>query len=40
MVGFIILLGILGGGYSQYMENREKKKGNENLEAAKSCIFS
>ncbi|CAH2064937.1 unnamed protein product, partial [Iphiclides podalirius] len=40
MVGLIILLGILAGGYRQYTENRQKNKGKENIEATKSCIFS
>ncbi|XP_045525764.1 4-hydroxybenzoate polyprenyltransferase, mitochondrial [Pieris brassicae] len=39
VVGFIILMGILGGGYNKYMENREKFKGKDNLEATKSCLF-
>ncbi|XP_013163306.1 PREDICTED: 4-hydroxybenzoate polyprenyltransferase, mitochondrial [Papilio xuthus] len=40
MVGLIILLGIIGGGYKQYLENRRKNKGKENIEITKSCIFS
>ncbi|KPJ19530.1 4-hydroxybenzoate polyprenyltransferase, mitochondrial [Papilio machaon] len=40
MVGLIILLGIIGGGYKQYIENRRKNKGKENVEITKSCIFS
>ncbi|XP_068627224.1 4-hydroxybenzoate polyprenyltransferase, mitochondrial [Battus philenor] len=40
MVGLIILLGIIGGGYRQYAENRQKNMGKENIEITKSCIFS
>ncbi|XP_045782978.1 4-hydroxybenzoate polyprenyltransferase, mitochondrial [Maniola jurtina] len=40
MVGLIILLGILGGGYQQYIDNRQKHRGNEDLSAARSCFFS
>ncbi|CAK1592598.1 unnamed protein product [Parnassius mnemosyne] len=40
MVGLFILLGTLGGGYRQYMENRQKNRGRENIEATKSCLFS
>ncbi|XP_045541322.1 4-hydroxybenzoate polyprenyltransferase, mitochondrial [Papilio machaon] len=40
MVGLIILLGIIGGGYKQYIDNRRKNKGKENVEITKSCIFS
>ncbi|XP_060808354.1 4-hydroxybenzoate polyprenyltransferase, mitochondrial [Amyelois transitella] len=40
LVGLIILLGIVGGGYQQYIDNREKNKGKENLDVVKSCVFS
>lgn len=40
LVGLIILLGILGGGYTQYKSNREKYRGKEDLTVAKSCVFS
>ncbi|CAH2083299.1 unnamed protein product [Euphydryas editha] len=40
MVGLIILLGILGGGYQQYLENRQKNRGKEDLSITKSCFFS
>ncbi|XP_053622921.1 4-hydroxybenzoate polyprenyltransferase, mitochondrial [Plodia interpunctella] len=40
LVGLIILLGILGGGYSQYTENRKRHMGKENLDVIKSCVFS
>ncbi|XP_049884260.1 4-hydroxybenzoate polyprenyltransferase, mitochondrial [Pectinophora gossypiella] len=39
MVGLIIFLGILGGGYSKYLDNREKNKGNEDRNVTKSCLF-
>lgn len=38
-IGLIILMGILGGGYSRYRSNREEKRGGEDLEVSKSCIF-
>ncbi|XP_073966201.1 ubiquinone biosynthesis protein COQ2, mitochondrial [Choristoneura fumiferana] len=38
-IGLIILLGILGGGYSQYIENRAKHRGKEDLSVTKSCVF-
>ncbi|XP_050360200.1 4-hydroxybenzoate polyprenyltransferase, mitochondrial-like [Nymphalis io] len=40
MVGLIILLGILGGGYHQYVDNRERNRGKEDLSVTKSCFFS
>ncbi|XP_034839013.1 4-hydroxybenzoate polyprenyltransferase, mitochondrial [Maniola hyperantus] len=40
MVGLIILLGILGGGYQQYIDNRQKHRGKEDLSVARSCFFS
>ncbi|XP_046976201.1 4-hydroxybenzoate polyprenyltransferase, mitochondrial [Vanessa cardui] len=40
MVGLIILLGILGGGYHQYIDNRERNRGKEDLSVTKSCFFS
>ncbi|XP_063836332.1 4-hydroxybenzoate polyprenyltransferase, mitochondrial [Ostrinia nubilalis] len=40
LFGLIILLGILGGGYSQYIENRQKNRGKEDLNLTKSCVFS
>nr|XP_032528058.1 4-hydroxybenzoate polyprenyltransferase, mitochondrial-like [Danaus plexippus plexippus] len=39
MVGLIILLGILAGGYQQYLDNREKHKGTETIDATRSCVF-
>ncbi|XP_045456166.1 4-hydroxybenzoate polyprenyltransferase, mitochondrial [Melitaea cinxia] len=39
-VGLIILLGILGGGYQQYVENRQKHRGKEDLSITRSCFFS
>ncbi|KAJ2942489.1 hypothetical protein O0L34_g16094 [Tuta absoluta] len=39
MVGLIIFLGILGGGYKQYLSNREKNRGKEDLSVVKSCVF-
>nr|XP_032528057.1 4-hydroxybenzoate polyprenyltransferase, mitochondrial-like [Danaus plexippus plexippus] len=39
MVGLIILLGILAGGYQQYLDNREKHKGTETKDATRSCVF-
>ncbi|CAG4974583.1 unnamed protein product [Colias eurytheme] len=38
-VGLIILMGILGGGYSKYIENRGKFRGNEDTNLTKSCVF-
>ncbi|XP_023938483.2 4-hydroxybenzoate polyprenyltransferase, mitochondrial [Bicyclus anynana] len=40
MVGLIILLGILGGGYHRYIDNRQKNTGKEDLSVARSCFFS
>ncbi|CAG9790443.1 unnamed protein product [Diatraea saccharalis] len=40
MVGLIILLGIIGGGYRQYSMNRDKNRGKEDLSIKKSCVFS
>ncbi|XP_059050252.1 4-hydroxybenzoate polyprenyltransferase, mitochondrial [Achroia grisella] len=40
LVGLIILLGIIGGGYTQYIRNRQEYKGKEDLSISKSCIFS
>ncbi|KAL0808784.1 hypothetical protein ABMA28_012464 [Loxostege sticticalis] len=40
LVGLIILLGILGGGYRQYAENRQQHRGKEDLSITKSCVFS
>ncbi|KAJ0184161.1 hypothetical protein K1T71_000584 [Dendrolimus kikuchii] len=39
LVGLIILLGILGGGYSKYMTNRKENNGKDNREISKSCVF-
>ncbi|XP_026325346.1 4-hydroxybenzoate polyprenyltransferase, mitochondrial isoform X2 [Hyposmocoma kahamanoa] len=39
LVGLIILLGILGGGVSQYVENRQKYSGKEDPTLTKSCVF-
>ncbi|XP_038220513.1 4-hydroxybenzoate polyprenyltransferase, mitochondrial [Zerene cesonia] len=38
-VGLIILMGILGGGYSKYVENRGKFRGNEDMSLTESCVF-
>ncbi|KAM3955271.1 ubiquinone biosynthesis protein COQ2, mitochondrial [Aphomia sociella] len=40
LVGLIILLGILGGGYTQYKKNREHHRGKEDLAVSRSCLFS
>ncbi|RVE45225.1 hypothetical protein evm_010115 [Chilo suppressalis] len=40
LVGLIVLLGIIGGGYKQYLENREKNRDKENVAITKSCVFS
>ncbi|XP_041983562.1 4-hydroxybenzoate polyprenyltransferase, mitochondrial [Aricia agestis] len=39
LVGLIILLGILGGGYKQYLDNRQNNRGKEDLSVTKSCVF-
>ncbi|KAI5639359.1 ubiA prenyltransferase family domain-containing protein [Phthorimaea operculella] len=39
MIGLIIFLGILGGGYNKYLGNREKNRGKEDLSVVKSCVF-
>ncbi|KAL4720880.1 hypothetical protein ACJJTC_003014 [Scirpophaga incertulas] len=39
LVGLFILLGIMGGGYRQYRENREKHRGTEDVSIVKSCVF-
>ncbi|XP_063545081.1 4-hydroxybenzoate polyprenyltransferase, mitochondrial [Cydia strobilella] len=39
LIGLIILLGILGGGYTQYIDNRARHRGKEDLSVASSCLF-
>ncbi|XP_050679175.1 4-hydroxybenzoate polyprenyltransferase, mitochondrial [Leptidea sinapis] len=38
LVGLIILMGIIGGGYHTYLENRKKNNGSD-TSAARSCLF-
>ncbi|XP_072947086.1 4-hydroxybenzoate polyprenyltransferase, mitochondrial [Epargyreus clarus] len=40
LVGLIILLGIMTGGYEKYLNNREQHRGKEDLTVLKSCVFS